>query len=350
MKRSEHFRFLVFLGILAVLGGVLTFLTPEELETRPQVHLEGRTMGTYYFVQLVGFELNEAELARLRGLVEAELDAVNQAMSTYMPDSEISRFNAMRETAPMPISRRFRDVVVRSQELYEEMEGAFDPTVGPLIRFWGFDRGEATQVLPDEETLAALQARTGMAHLELTEDGLSKSVPELEINLSAIAKGYAIDRVAHLLMEEGFLDLWVEIGGDLAVRGNNAQGVPWRVGISVPEQGAEHEILQRIAMSHGAMATSGDAQNFREVAGERMHHILDPVTGRPVETNLASVTIIAADCMTADAIATGIYVMGMDAGLAWIEARPGVEGLLIARGADGWVTRYTAGMEALLMD
>ncbi|MCC5849386.1 MAG: FAD:protein FMN transferase [Verrucomicrobia bacterium] len=350
MQRIEHRIFFMLLGALAILGVVLTFHRSVDPEVRPLVRWEGRTMGTHYLIQLVGHELSAAEQTRLRDLVEAELEAINQAMSTYIPGSEISRFNAFRETTPFEISARFREVLAKSIEMYEAMEGAFDPTIGPLIDLWGFDRGAVPETTPSEEVLAELLAKTGMAHLELSEEGVSKAVPELEINLSAIAKGYAVDRVASLLLEAGFLDLYVEIGGDLVVRGLNARGVPWRIGIQRPGLDAPEDPQFIFVMQRGGVATSGDYRNFREVDGEMTHHILDPSTGRPARTDLTSVTIYAHDCMTADAIATGLFVMGMDKGMEWVENRPGIEALLIGRKDGDFDVRMTPGMNRMLAE
>lgn len=347
MQKKEHRIFFMLLGALAVLGLVLTFYRSEEPETRPLVRWEGRTMGTNYLIQLVGHELPEAEKTRLRNLVEAELEAVNLSMSTYLAESEISRLNAFGETTPFEVSARFREVLAKAIELHEAMEGAFDPTMGPLIDLWGFDRGAVPETTPSEEAIAELLAKTGMEHLELGEEGVSKAVPELQINLSAIAKGYAVDRVASLLLQEGFLDLYVEIGGDLVVRGLNPRGLPWRIGIQRPQFDAPEEPEHVLGLQRGAIATSGDYRNFHEVDGKLTHHILDPATGRSVQNNLTSVTVYAPDCMTADAIATGLFVMGMEKGMAWVENRPGIEALMIGRKDGEFEVRMTPGMERM---
>ena len=334
MKEREHFRFFAVLLVLAVVGILLTRkdMAPP---ARPSVRIEGGTMGTYYLVTLAGVELSSVEEARIREIIEQELRAVNAAMSTYIPDSEISRFNRWDSDEPFPISDRFREVMRASFDLYESMDRVMDPTVGPLVNLWGFGEAGEKEEEPEAEALAAARDVVGLHKLELTGAGLRRLVPGVQLNLSAIAKGYGVDRLLSLLTAEGFVDVYVEIGGDLAVRGRNPQGRPWRIGIQVPEPDSWDDVELILGLDYGAIATSGDYRNFRDQAEGRIHHILDPRTGRPARSSLASVSVYAADCMTADGIATGLFVLGTEAGLAWVEGRPGVEALFIERLPNG---------------
>jgi len=348
--KNPTLRFFVVLGTLALLGLLLKFVQQEPADG-PMTRMEGNTMGTYYVVQLAGVDLSPADAQRVHALIDAELLAVNEAMSTYMPESEISRFNRHRDPTPFPISFRFREVMERAFDLYEDLSGTFDPTVGPLVNLWGF--GERGGILrqPDPDALSAARELVGLSRLiTLTDEGLVKSDPEVQLNLSAIAKGYGVDRVLRLLLDLGFVNVHVEIGGDLAVRGRNAGGLPWRIGIQLPERDQEGELMLVLGVEHGAMATSGDYQNFIDLPEGHVHHILDPRTGHPVASSLASVTIIAPDCMTADAIATGLFVKGAEAGLAWVERHPGIEALFIERGPHGdFRTRVSEGFRRFVV-
>lgn len=336
--------------VLAVVGILLTRKDPNP-PTRPSVRFGGQTMGTYYIVTLAGVEMSDLEEGRLRGKVQAELRAVNDAMSTYIPDSEISRFNRWESDEPFPISDRFREVMRASFDLYEAMERVMDPTVGPLVNLWGFGEAGETNADPDAEALAAARDVVGLHKLELTDEGLRRLVPGVQLNLSAIAKGYAVDRLLSLLTAEGFVDVYVEIGGDLAVRGRNPQGFPWRIGIQVPEPDSWDDVELILGLDYGTIATSGDYRNFREQAEGRIHHIIDPRTGRPAQSALASVSVYAPDCMTADGIATGLFVLGTEAGLAWVEARPGVEALFIERLPNGRFRHHqTSGFGRLIVE
>lgn len=344
-------RMLAVLALLAALGLVLNHFRPSPPTGEPPAfRFEGLTMGTYYKVTLAGAEVSREESPRLQAAVEEELDRVNAAMSTYLPDSEISRFNLARHTDPIPVGPEFRRVLERSFELSEELSGYFDPTVGPLVVAWGFGPGERSGSVPSEEDLGTLRARVGMDKLELGEAGLRKLHPEVEIDLSGIAKGYAVDRVVARMVAEGYLNVFVDIGGDVAVHGRNPWGQSWRVGVQVPDPESGFSAKRVVGLDHGGMATSGDYRNFRETDEGRAHHILDPTTGRPVETSLTSVSVLATDCMTADAIATGLFVMGVERGMQWVEGRPGVEALFIWRGEDGFESRATPGFEQRFLD
>ena len=309
----------------------------------------GRTMGTSYEVQLAGVTVPHGALGELKKKVDAELVALNEAMSTYMPGSEISRFNRSAAGLDVEVGERFRTVLSRAEEVSVDSGGAFDPTVGPLVDLWGFGAGEAVEGEPTEAEISERLARTGMERVRLQGQVLSKARDGVELNLSAIAKGYAVDRVMGLLVEEGFAHIYVEIGGEVACRGVNASGVPWRVGVQTPRDHAEAGAVKVVSLHNRALATSGDYRNFVDTEGGRRHHIIDPRTGRPAEHRLASVSVLARDCMTADAAATALYVMGTKEGLAWVEARPELEALFIDRVGEGFEIMATEGFNAALV-
>ena len=247
--------------------------------------------------------------AALLDAIGGELETVNNLMSVFRRQSEISRFNRAQGTSWVRVSPELASLIETALEIHRLSRGALDITVGPVIRLWGFGPGGKRRVPADAEIDAAL-ARTGGNHLEVRMDppSLRKRIPDLECNLSSLAKGYGVDRVARLLDEQGISDYLVEIGGEMRARGQRPGGGPWQIGVMEPE--ASGGLQRVIPLDDRAMATSGDYQNFFEIGGVRYSHTMDPRTGRPVTHNLASVTVVANTCMEADAWATALLVMG----------------------------------------
>jgi thiamine biosynthesis lipoprotein len=344
MTHSTSTRPIWILGILALMGIALIYFDAKRMEANPETVWRGYTMGTTYEIKLAGVQLDKEELERVKQRVEAELQAVNDAMSTYFPDSEISRFNRLPAGGVQPIEFRFREVMQRSIKIFESTEGTFDPTMGVLIDLWGFGAGsgEANQ-MPVESEIEEGLAKMGFEKIQLTDEGLSKELDGLEINLSAIAKGYGVDRIVKLLQAEGYQNIYMEIGGDLVCKGVNAQNIPWRIGIQVPSEMVGEGALKVMELRDGAVASSGDYRNFRFDGRERQHHILDPRTGHPTRHSLASVSVLAGDCMTADAVATALYVMGTEDGMRWVEQQADIEALFIDRDGDGFSASSTPG-------
>lgn len=310
----------------------------------------GETMGTTYHITLAHSTLSEWRLRKLRNHVGDYLVEINRMMSTYQPDSEISQFNASRSTDGFPVSPGFLSVVRAALRLCRESGGAFDPTVESLSAAWGFGPHKS-EAPPSEDTLQAVRQRVGCELLTIEDpDRLRKGVPEVEITLDAIATGYAADGVAELIRQAGVSNLLVEIGGEGVALGRNPEEQAWRIGIDTPGYGsAPGESLQTVVHLAGqGFATSGDYRNFREDEDGRVRsHIIDPRTGRPVEHRLASVTILAPDCLAADGLSTTVFVLGPEAGMEFIERRDGVEGLLIIRREDGsFEERRSSGFDA----
>ena len=294
-------------------------------------------MGTTYSIRLAAAPLDRGALRRLQADVDAALADVNRQMSPYLPDSEISRFNRAGANEPLAISPDFRFVVRRALEIAEATDGAFDPTVGALVNLWGFGPDGLRRAAPAPEQIAAARAITGWRHLRLAPDGrLAKDVAALKLDLGAIAKGFGVDRVAALLRKRGLANFLVEVGGETLGVGVNAAGEPWRVGVLKPDGSAD---LQGVAHLTGgkAIATSGDYRNFyRDESGDLRAHIIDPRTAAPVGHAVASVSVLAGDCLTADALATALFVLGPGEGLPLLAARfPGVEAFFIVRSGNG---------------
>jgi thiamine biosynthesis lipoprotein len=298
----------------------------------------GPTMGTRFTVKM--FNPPEFQVD-VRLEVDALLRHINDLMSTYLANSEITRFNESESTDWFPVSEETAFVAAFAQELAEKTDGAFDITIEPLVNAWSFGPKERKRVVPSDQELKQILSEIGHEKLEvrMTPPALKKALPKLEIDLSAVAKGYAVDQVVSLLNDLGANDVFVEIGGEVATSGDKA-GQPWQVGIQVPDT---DQITVLIAQpmntrpdSDQAMATSGDYRNFFEVDGVRYSHTIDPRTGRPIEHNLASISVLGPSCMEADAWATALNVLGDQAGNA-LAQKEGLSTLAVQRDGENYL-------------
>ena len=310
-----------FGSTVAVLA-LLVFRPPVDAQPQPALgtasqsirQFDGQTMGTSYMVKVVGGEFVDDETIRLS--VDAELRAVNDEMSTYLPSSLLSKFNQSKSTDWIDVNANVVDVVRYAQQVSKATDGAFDVTVGPLVNAWHFGPDEKTKQIPSDEAIATLLQQVGYEKLSYREDppALKKSVAELQVDLSSIAKGHGVDRVVDRLARLGLENVFVEIGGEVRTSGSKPDK-PWAVGIQMPDA-ASNTVLIAHAMkpesSQTSMATSGDYRIFYVVDGKRYSHTIDPRTGRPVEHSMVSVTVVAENCMAADAWATAINVVGPD--------------------------------------
>lgn len=302
----------------------------------------GQTMGSSYTVRLAGAALDPAALDRLQADVQGALDAVDQRMSLYRPDAELARFNRHASGTPLALSPALMSVLQAGQQVAELSGGAFDLTVAPLVLAWGFGP-ETRHGLPGPAVLQERASRTGHRHLELdAARGLAtKHLPGLQADLGGIAKGYGVDCAAAVLQAQGCAHYMVEVGGELRTAGRNAQGRPWQIGIEEPDAVPQRARLV-VPLSGAAMATSGDYRIYFEEGRRRYSHEIDPRTAEPIVHGLASVTVVAADCMRADALATALIVMGPADGLA-LAQRLGLAAHFIVRGADGRLTDHSTG-------
>jgi len=276
-------------------------------------------MGTRFSVQVVAPPalLDRAALQRD---IDDELRKINDRLSTYSESSEISRFNASREPGWTEVSARTCRLVEQALDIGRRTNGAFDITVGPLVDAWGFGPGpRRDRPLPDEQ-IASLMPSVGFAGLDAdcSRPALRKADPAMAIDLSGMAKGYAVDRLADLVERRGIGDYLVEIGGEIRARGANGRGRAWRIAIEHPlVPGGEPPVA--ILLRDAALATSGDYRNYFEAGGKRYSHTLDPRTGYPVTHALTSVTVLADTAAEADALATALLVLGPEAGLKMAE-------------------------------
>lgn len=309
-----------------------------------EVHkLSGYSMGTSYTVSLVAKE----STARALGTdVRTTIEEVNLAMSTYLPRSDVSRFNESPVDSWIAVSPMTAQVVSLALEVAETSHGAFDPTVGPLVDLWGFGPKETTDQVPSETEIEAALAMVGWQAIEVdsTAHKLRKSAPR-ELDLSAIAKGYAVDQVAGMLEARGIENYLVEIGGEMRYAGTKPDNKPWRVAIEAPdsEQRSVYKILE---VTKGAMATSGDYRNFFEQDGQRYSHTLDPTTGYPIRHNLVSATVLGERSAISDAYATAFMVMGAEEATA-LANELGLAVYLIQRDGEGDIETLSERFETL---
>ncbi len=281
--------------------------------------ISGRTMGTTYTVKYEPAS-GTASLTDIGNLIELALESVNAQMSNYREDSEISRFNATYSQDWFPVSRETAEVVSLALQIYEMTEGSFDVTVGPLVDLWGFGPKETPEERPSDSQIQELLQSVGSDKLEARLDppALRKLSEKLRVDLSAIAKGHGVDRVASALSKIGLEQYFVEIGGEIRTKGQRHDGRAWQVGIERPSLN-QREVLQVVGISGISMATSGDYRNLRKVGEDVVTHFIDPRTGFPLRSEVAAATVLATDCATADAIATGLMSAGKEKALRLVE-------------------------------
>lgn len=302
--------------------------------------LSGRTMGTSYHVTVVDVP-PRVNRAQLQALIDGALSAVNQEMSTYIEDSELMRFNRGPVGEAVPVSEHLAQVVELSLDIHRRSGGAFEVTVGPLVNLWGFGPQPEPEQVPGRAAIEELLQRVGSDALKVEHapNRITRS-REVEIDLSAIAKGHGVDRVAQLLEEQGIRNYLVEIGGELRTLGKNPKGADWRIGIERPDP-AGRSVQQPIAVSGKSVATSGDYRNYYERDGKRYAHSIDPRTGYPLEHRLASVTVVADTCAEADGLATALNVLGTEAALEMAE-REKLAVFLLVKTDSGFEERYSS--------
>lgn len=263
-------------------------------------------------------------------------------MSLYQYGSEINAFNRSRATEPFSVSEEFAFVVGRALHWSVVTDGAFDITLFPLLFLWGFGPGQETEpltIFPDSAALQERLAHVGHAKLKVEQRTLIKNDPRVRIDLNAIAKGFGVDAVYNYLESYGVAHSMVEIGGEVRVKGKNQKGHSWTIAIERPDvsSNSERTFDWVCELESGAVATSGDYRNFFEVDGEIFSHEIDPRTGYPAETDVASATVTAANCTDADALATALIIMGEEKGLRLVESLGGVEAFYDSAGRQGSV-------------
>ena len=354
MKRTSPFvkltlALLLFCTLLYILRLAIQDL--DDVSEKSTIVLHGNTMGTTYEVTLLDLP-DSQQLAAIEQAIQQRLQTINQVMSTYITNSEISTFNQSQSTDWIPVSREFSDLVQLAQSISERTNGALDITVGPAVNLWNFgpQQKPATAVeLPTRDAVQDVLAHIGYQYLHVRDEppALRKDDPELVIDLSAIAKGYAVDQIAILL--ESFhspLEYMVEIGGEIKTCSHEPNGRRWRIGIQDPEN-ASGISAHIVELSNHAIATSGDYVNYYEIQGVRYSHTINPLTAKPVTHNLASAAVVMDSCAAADAWATALLVLGPHAAYD-LSSELGIAVILFTRSENKLVSQMTRPMQKLI--
>lgn len=309
--------------------------------------ISGPTMGTSFSVKITDIPQEVSEQS-LDSDIKHILSRINDRMSTYDEESEVSRFNKLQTLDWFQVSQETIFVVKEALRVSELTQGAFDVTVGPLVNLWGFGPPMRSTTLPSDDLIKQAQANIGyhLIHTREVPPAIRKERPPVQIDLSAIAKGYAVDQIAEFLESRSIGNYLVEIGGEIRAKGNNAEGIAWKVAIEkpIPEQRAVHRVLN---LDNHAIATSGDYRNYLEKDGTHFSHTINPMTGKPITHNLASVTVLSKSSMRADALATALMVLGPEQGFQLAE-RENLAALFLMKESEGFIEKTTSALDRSL--
>ncbi|MCI5580675.1 MAG: FAD:protein FMN transferase [Phocaeicola plebeius] len=323
--------------VLLIVGTVLILKKQSPYQTD-----QGLVFGTVYKITYQSAE-------NLKEDIEAELQKVDHSLSPFNPNSVITHINDNTDLTPDSL---FLDVFRLAKEVSAVTHGAFDITVAPLVNAWGFGFKSGSSI--DPAHIDSLRQRVGIDKVELAPDGtLHKQDPNIQLDCSAIAKGYGVDCVARLLDRKGVRNYMIDIGGEVVVKGKNPQQHPWHIGVNKPiddSLSVNQELQTILSITDVGMATSGNYRNFYYRDGKKYAHTIDPRTGYPVQHNILSSTVIAADCATADAYATSFMVLGLDSSKAICEQHPELEAYFIYSRPDSTNGIYfTKGMKKYIL-
>lgn len=310
---------------------------------KEEAAVSGKTMGTTYHIKVVKGSFDS--VANLQEEIDERLAQINKSMSTYQKESEINQFNRMaRVGEAFKASDDFYRVMSLGRQLHALTSGAWDGTVDPLVKLWGFGNRGSSNRIPEKSEIESVLQNVGFDQIDISEDKkITKKKPVLGVDLASVAKGYGVDQIAQLLRDKGFEDFIVEIGGEVFASGLRMDGGMWRVGINIPEKDAPADAVYKVvAMSNKGFATSGDYRNFFEIDGRSYSHVLDPRTGYPVSNGVVSASVLASDCAFADGLATALMIMGPKKGLSLVARLKGVECFIVVRDADGNLTNHAS--------
>lgn len=325
------------ISILLIAGLASCQNTPSKY-----IYNQGFVYGTMYSI------IYESPKGKdLRDEITEKFKAYTMVFSTYEKESVISKVN---ENRPVELTPEFLICYNRAMEISEITHGAFDITAGPMVNAWGFGPEEREKMT--KEKIDSLIEITGYHKIRLENGRIIKDNPNMKLDMSAIAKGYTSDLIADFLKAEGCENYMVEIGGEVAAKGKNERGKTWTIGISKPEEllVPSNQLEAKIQLPDHAMATSGNYRNFYEENGKKYAHTIDPKTGYPVQHSLLSATVIADNCMSADAFATAFMVLGLESGIEIARHIPEIEVYFIYAGEQGNTQDYLSeGFEKYLV-
>lgn len=326
--------------IFAFITAILTSCT-----LRNEISFSGQTMGTSWHIKVVVPFYKDVK--GLKEKIDRRLVEINKSMSTYIKESEISRFNALKKAgAPFEVSEDFYQVLKTAESIYSITNGAWDGTVSPLVDLWGFGSGEHPNRIPKKSEIKAALELVGFDQIEIRDDRhIVKKKPDITLDLASIAKGYGVDQIAGLISREGYRNFLVEIGGEVFAAGLKKNWKKWRVGINTPRKDSAYDAVYKVVtVRDKGFATSGDYRIFFEIGKRRFSHIIHPLTGMPVSNGVISVSVLTEKCITADGLATAIMVMGADSGISMVNKMANTECLVITVDKYGRMTNhYSAG-------
>jgi thiamine biosynthesis lipoprotein len=331
---KKYPQFIIVLIILLITTGVAA--QKEHL-------IQGQTMGTTYHIKVVT-GVSES-VNGLKEKIDRRLAEINKVFSTYIKDSEISRFNAVnRAGEKFQVSDDFMQVMRVARDIHRLSKGAWDGTVNPLVDLWSFGPTRREPRKPSSDAIKTLLPKIGFEQIQIIEPKfLAKNLTAVTLDLNAIAKGYAVDQVSKLVAANEFKNYLVEIGGEVYAAGLRPDGQRWRVGINRPaKEAAFNEVYKVVSIYNQAFATSGDYRNFFELNGVRYSHVIDPRTGYPVSNGVVSVSIIADNCTLADGLATAIMVMGAEKGIRLVDTMSDLEAFIVVEKSDGSLVDYSS--------
>jgi len=304
-------------------------------------------MGTTYNIKIIK-NSNNVNFNSIQFGIDSVLIEVNKLFSTYIPESEISKFNVSKKE--FEISDEFKHLFLHSDEINKNTNGAFDPTIHPLVKLWGFGNKGKIDKLPDSDIINNILENIGFNEIELIQNKLIKSNPNIELDFSAIAKGYGVDVVSNFLVSNDIKNFMVEIGGEVFCKGNKF-GQEWKIGLQNPFFSNNNEsVLKIISLKNVAMATSGSYRNYFEFDGVQFSHTINPSTGYPIKHDAVSVSVIANDCATADAYATALMVLGVDKGIELINKNKSLEAVFIKGNEENFKLILSKNMGELFND
>ena len=328
---------MIVLGLVLLLGCATQPLAQKK-------NIQGETMGTTYHMSYFGSSLPES----VKNSIDSLLVSINDEVSTFIPTSTISRFNTTKsDTNVVALSKEhFWQNLRASQKIFIRTQGFFDPTVMPLVNYWGFGyKGHKLIKKADSLKIDSILHYVGFEKLFIRKDTIFKSHSAVQLDFSACAKGYAIDEVAHWFEANGIKNYYIEIGGENRAAGKKANGKTWSVGLVIPKEttaiGAYHTI---ITLDNQSMATSGNYRNFYEVEGQKYSHTINPKTGFTERNTLLSASVLANNCLQADALATGIMAMGYKKAKKLYQSLDSVQIILKIGQSDGTIKTEFFGM------
>lgn len=295
-------------------------------------------MGSSYTIKLSHRPLLKEEFHQLKKDIHAMLDELNRSFSLYDRDSEINHFNQLKKTDYVKVSEPFFSAVSQAIAFSKETDGYLDVTVSPLVTLWGFGPDGFSKIPEDDEIRQALMATgTDKISVQKNDQSIRKVIPEVEIDLNSIAQGFAADRIAACLLKKNCMNFMVDVGGEFICRGKNSKNEWWKIGIETPEPSlfSGEKVAAVVELANKSLSTSGSYRRFIEKNQKTFSHILNPKSGKPVQGNLVSVTVIAETAASADAYATALFVMGQEKAWQWLKKQNYVEACMISTKQDG---------------